>query len=370
MPARRPGSDSPKRPARAPSAPGRRLPSWENVHAFLQVIEHGSFRAAALRLGLPINRLRLRVSKLEEQLGATLLTRHVDGVRATAEGEQVLAAARNMQSAYFALMRAKEVAVPSAAGEVKLAVTEGLGTFWLAPRLAEFHGQNPKLLVDLRCAMRPVDMLRLEADAAVQLIRPDDADLKLVKLGRLHVMPYAAASYVESHGAPRSIDELLQHRLVFQSGEQAGPQELYAAILGDRSPTGLVCVRTNSSSAHALAIGSGAGIGWLATYASAIADGLVAIDLDLRRAVDVWLTYHPDVAEIPRVRRVLDWVIDAFDPRRFPWFRDEFVHPKEFAELYRGEPLFNLSGHFAEDEVPFLEFPGLRLVAGGREKAG
>jgi len=26
---------------------GRRLPTWENVHAFLQVIEHGSFSAAA-----------------------------------------------------------------------------------------------------------------------------------------------------------------------------------------------------------------------------------------------------------------------------------------------------------------------------------
>ena len=254
----------------------------------------------------------------------------------------------------------------AAAGEVKLAVTEGLGTFWLAPRLAEFHGKNRNLLVDLRCAMRPADMLRLEADAAVQIVRPPDADLKVVKLGRLHAIPYAAASYVERHGVPKNLEELAQHRLVFQTGEQA-PQELYAAVLGERAPAGLVCMRTNSSSAHALAIGSGAGIGWLATYASAIADGLVAVDLDVRRAFDVWLTYHPDAAAIPRVRRVIDWVIDCFDPRRFPWFRDEFVHPKEFAELYRGEPLFNLSGHFAEDEVPFLEFPALRLVSGGRQ---
>ncbi len=367
MQTRRHGGDPPG--GRRGTGPRRRQPSWENVHAFLQVIEHGSFRSAALQLGLSINRLRQRVAKLEQQLRVTLLTRHVDGVRATAEGEQVLAAARSMEAAYFDLMRAKEIALPSGA-EVKLAVTEGLGTFWLAPRLSEFHRAHPNLLVELRCAMRPADMLRLEADAAVQLIRPAEADLKAVKLGRLHLIPYAASSYVEAHGVPNSLEALSRHRLVVQITEQTAAQELYASVFGDRPQAGLVSVRTNSSSAHALAVGSGAGIGWLATYASAIADGLVAIDLDARRMFDIWLTYHPDVARIPRVRAVIDWVIDCFEPRRFPWFRDEFVHPREFAEIYRGEPLFNVSGRFAEDEIPFIEFPGLVLIPGGREQAG
>jgi len=366
MQIRRRGGDPPG--GRQGTGSGRRLPTWENVHAFLQVIEHGSFRSAALKLGLPINRLRHRVAKLEQQLGVTLMTRHVDGVRATAEGEQVLAAARSMEAAYFGLMRAKDMALPSAAGEVKLASTEGLGTFWLAPRLAEFRRTHPNLLVDLRCAMRPVDMLRLEADAGVQLVRPGEADLKVVKLGRLHVMPYAAASYVETYGVPDSVEALSRHRLVFQVAEQTAAREFHASVLGDRPQAGVVCVRTNSSSAHALAVASGAGIGWLATYASAIAEGLVAIDLDARSMFDVWLTYHPDVAHIPRVRHVIDWVVDSFDPRRFPWFRDEFVHPREFAGIYRGEPLFNVSGHFAEDEVPFIEFPDFMLMAGGRHR--
>jgi DNA-binding transcriptional LysR family regulator len=360
MQARPPGGDRPR--GYQTAAFGRRQPNWENVRAFLQVIEHGSFRSAALRLALPINRLRQHVAKLERQLGVTLLTRHVDGVRATAEGEQVLIAARSMEAAYFDLMRAKEIALPSAAGEVKLGVTEGLGTFWLAPRLAEFRVDHPNLLVDLRCAMHPVDMLRLEADAAVQLIRPAEADLKIVKLGRLHVVPYAASSYVETYGVPNNLEDLSKHRLVLLIAEPSAAHELYASVLGGRPQADLVSLRTDSSSAHALAVGSGAGIGWLATYASAIAEGLVPIDLEARSMYDIWLTYHPDVARIPRVRHVIDWVIDSFDSRRFPWFRDEFIHPREFARIYRGEPLFNVSGHFAEDEVPFIEFPGLMLA--------
>jgi DNA-binding transcriptional LysR family regulator len=353
MQARSPKSRPPPR-----GAAGRRLPSWENVQAFLHVVEHGSFRAAALKLGISINRLRHRVAKLERQLGATLLTRHVDGVRATAEGEQVLAAARNMQRAYFELMRANEIAHPSAVREVKLAAAEGLGTLWLAPRLAAFRLANPGLLVDLRCVMQPVDILRLEADAAVQLTKPTAPEIEARKLGRVHLIPYAASAYIEAHGAPTGIETLARHRLVFQTGEEGAIQQI-EALFGTHAQASAAWVRTNSSSAHALAIGSGAGIGWLPSYASAITTGLVALELDARCSLEIWVACHPDVARIPRVRHVMDWLIGCFDPAQFPWFRDEFVHPRHFAELYRGEPLFNLSGHFAEDEVPFVNFPAL-----------
>jgi len=102
------------------------------------------------------------------------------------------------------------------------------------------------------------------------------------------------------------------------------------------------------------------------TYASAIAGGLVPIDLDARCMFNIWLTYHPDAGRIPRVRQVIDWLIQSFDSRRFPWFRDEFVHPKAFPYVDRSEPLFNMNWQFAEDEVPSIEFPGFVVITGGR----
>ena len=58
----------------------------------------------------------------------------------------------------------------------------------------------------------------------------------------------------------------------------------------------------------------------------------------LRFQFDVWLTYHPDAARIPRVRRMIDWLINSFDPRKYPWFRDEFIHPNDLPKEYRGTP--------------------------------
>src|ERR1051326_573133 len=323
-----------------PATSGRDMPDWENVRTFLEVAQCGSFRSAASNLGQSMNALRRRINELEAQLGVTLFTRHVDGLRVTSEGAQILVAAQRMEGAYFDLVRARQCAVPSLAGEIRLAATEGLGTFWLAPRLVEFQRAYPLLLVDLQCGMRSVDLLRLEADVAVQLTKPTAGDLKVIRLGRLHAMPFAALSYLETYGVPRTIDELkTRHRVVYQVSEQSGGSEFYRRWFADAPQLGFLAIRTNSSTAHAAAIANRAGIGWVVTHRAALGTKMVPSDLDLRSMRDVWLTYHADAGRIPRVRHLIDWLVDCFEPKKFPWFRDEFIHPREFPALYRGVPL-------------------------------
>jgi hypothetical protein len=36
---------------------------------------------------------------------------------------------------------------------------------------------------------------------------------------------------------------------------------------------------------------------------------------------------------------MIDWLIEAFNPAKFPWFKDEFIHPREFKPVYKGESL-------------------------------
>ena len=328
-------------------------PDWEAIRIFLEVARRGSFRSAAEHLGLSINALRRRIGELEQQLRVTVFTRHVDGVRVTTEGAQILKSAEQMEAASFGLVRARDRAVSTLDGEVRIAVTEGLGTFWLAPRLVEFQRAHPKLVVDLSCAMRSADVLRLEAEAAVQLTRPTAPDLKVVRLGRLHVMPFAGRSYVDTYGQPKTREEILKHRIVLQVAEQVTTQELYDSVFPGVPQPGFVAIRTNVSSAHYWAIAKGAGIGWLPTYAGAIGARVAPIDVDLRFAFDIWLTYHPDANHIPRLRRTIDWIISSFDSKRFPWFGDEFIHPNDLPKAYRGAPLVNLfEGFVATDFDP------------------
>src|SRR5713226_5554129 len=90
---------------------------WEAIRLFLEVARRGSFRAAADALGVSINTLRRQIDELEQQLAVKLLTRHVDGVRTTAEGENILDAAKRMESASFGIVRARDRTLPALAGE-------------------------------------------------------------------------------------------------------------------------------------------------------------------------------------------------------------------------------------------------------------
>ncbi|MBR1144831.1 LysR family transcriptional regulator [Bradyrhizobium sp. AUGA SZCCT0431] len=328
--------------------PGR-MANWDLVRIFLAVARTGSFRAAAAQLNMSANFLSKRISVLENAYKTPLMTRHVDGIRLTPEGEAVLDAAKRMEEASFGLDRALSRATPALTGEVRLAVTEGLGTFWLAPRLVEFQRVYSGLLVDLKCEMRSADVLRLEADVAVQLEEPANPNLKRVKIGRLHIMPFVSPSYVEIYGMPTDLNDLQQnHRMVIQDAEQTKGKEMYERHAA-REQLGFVAMRNNVSSAHVWAVSKGAGIGWLPTYIPAIAGPLIPLDLGVQFPLDIWLTYHPDAKRIPRVKQLIDWTIQAFDGRKYPWFRDEFVHPNDLQKTYKGEPLVNLFAGFMKE---------------------
>jgi DNA-binding transcriptional LysR family regulator len=329
------------------------MANWDLVRIFLEVARIGSFRAAAEQLNMSANFLSKRISSLESAYKTTLMTRHVDGIRLTPEGRQVLESAKLMEEASFGLDRALSQTTSALSGEVRLAVTEGLGTFWLAPRLVEFQRAYPGLLVDLKCEMRSADVLRLEADVAVQLEEPENPDLKRIKIGRLHVVPFVSPSYAEIYSMPKDMDDLRQnHRVVIQDAGQTKGKEMYEKY-GRREQLGFVAMRNNVSTAHLWSIAKGAGVGWLPTYVPALGDPLIPLDLGVKFELDIWLAYHPDAKKIPRVRQLIEWIIQSFDGRKYPWFRDEFVHPNDLQKSYKeAEPLVNLFAGFKKVSRP------------------
>ena len=325
------------------------LPDWDAARIFLEVVRCGSFRSAAERLGLSINVVRRRIDDFERQTGATLFTRDVHGARLTEDGASMVSAVERMEAASFELLRASNGVANALSGEIRVAVTEGLGTFWLAPRLVEFQQSFPNILVDLYCAMRSADVSRHEADVAIHLSRPAALDVKLVRLGRMHMNFFASQKYLETHDAPRSLEEMSRHRLVLQVADEAAAKEAFESVFPGYAQRDLVVMKTNVSSANYWAVANGAGIGVFPTYALALGGKLVPLDVDLRWSFDIWLSYHATSGRIPRVRQMIDWLIEAFNPAKYPWFRDEFIHPRELKAVYMGVPLTHLFGGFSTE---------------------
>jgi DNA-binding transcriptional LysR family regulator len=345
------------------------MPNWENIRVFLAVARHGSFRAAALQMNTTVNTVRERVSRFEDQFGALLFTRHRDGVRLTSDGERALSIAARMEAASFGLVRNRGPAERPLEGEVRIGVTEGLGTFWLVPRLIEFQRAHPRLVTQLHCTMTPADVLRAEVDLAIQIVRPTAPELKVIKLGTMHIMLCASKAYINAYGWPRSKEEIAErHRIVMQYADQGEGRRYYQKLFPGKPEPGFLAMQTNVSSALYWSIVNGAGLGWVPTYAISIGSRVVPLDIDWTFKFDIWLAYHPDCIRIPRVKRMVQWVVDAFDSRKFPWFRDEFIHPTELKKIYAGPPLFDMFDGYSEVGVHGCQDGG--HPDGGREQGG
>lgn len=303
--------------------------SWDDLRMFVIAAREQSFRKAAITLKTSSSTVTRRIERLERNLGLRLFDRVPEGVRLTLDGGVIFEESRRMEEVTLRLRRHIDRDLTSR-GRVRCTITEGLGTFWMMPRLAEFHRANPFTSVDLRCTMNFADVLRLESDMAIQLAKPEASDLKVVRIGRLHVCLFAAPRYLDLYGPPERASDLVHHRLVEQVSPQL-PDGILAKLIGLPSVEGAVALRTNLSSAHFHAIETGIGIGLLPTYAIPLGANVVPLDLGVYRPVDIWLTYHPDVREIPRVNLFMDWVRSIFDARRYPWFADEFIHPNELS---------------------------------------
>jgi DNA-binding transcriptional LysR family regulator len=218
---------------------------------------------------------------------------------------------------------------------VRVAVTEGPGNFWILPRLIDFQKTYRKITVDLRCAMEQTDVARLEADIAIQLERPTNPDLIATKLGRLHIYAFVSEEYQRLHGVPKSLADIKNHRIIKQHAPLVD-DSAYARVLRLPSLEGICGIKTNSSIGVLYAVERGVGMGFLPTASIALGASLVAVDLGVNHHADLWLTYHKEFRGSDRHKIVIDWLRKIFDPKTYPCFRDEFIHPNDLVSMMAG----------------------------------
>jgi DNA-binding transcriptional LysR family regulator len=322
--------------------------SWDDLRSFLVCARYKSFRNAAEVLGLTSTTLMRRIDRLEERIGCKLLLRDQSGLTLTEEGAAMIVDMTEMERHAFNILRRASQSSSDPAGTVRVAVTEGPGNFWILPRLIDFQKTYRKITVDLRCAMEQADVARLETDIAIQLEPPTNPDLIVAKLGRLHIYPFVSEGYRNLYGVPASLLELKSHRIIKQSAPQVD-DTAYARILGLTSLEGVVGIKTNSSIGVLYAVERGAGIGFLPSSSIALGLPLVAVDMDgFSHHADLWLTYHKEFRNSDRHKIVIDWIKKIFDPKAYPCFRDEFIHPNDLVPLMTGSrENFGLAGYIA-----------------------
>lgn len=195
-----------------------------DVAVFAQVVESGSFTAAAERLALSKSVVSKYVTRLEERLGARLLNRTTRRIALTEVGrtfyEHSLRGLREIEEAEAEVARLQNVP----RGKLRINAPMSFGVLHLAPAIADLTRQYPDLAVDLHFDDRKLDLVEGGFDVAVRISDLADSSLVARRLGPCRHTVVAAPDYLARRGSPKTPEELAQHDIVTYQYQESARQ--------------------------------------------------------------------------------------------------------------------------------------------------
>ncbi|MEO1504328.1 MAG: LysR family transcriptional regulator [Pseudomonadota bacterium] len=199
---------------------------WNQVRAFLAVAEEGSFSGAARALKSTQPTIGRQISALEASLGVTLVERSVRGLTLTQTGRELLDHVRAMAEAATLISLSADGRSQEVTGEVTVTATDLLSAAILPAILEPLRLKAPGVRVRLVCSNDLSNLLEREADIAIRHVRPDQPELIARHVGDFRASLYAATSYLERAGRPRTPREVADHAFV----GNADPERLIAPL--------------------------------------------------------------------------------------------------------------------------------------------
>jgi len=249
------------------------LDDLDLVRTFLVVAEEGSLTRAAIRLFRTQSAVTRRLQAFEETLGKSLFHRGKAGVRLSPDGEALLAPARD-------LIRALERLAGGGAGveaelKLRIACSDTVARYLLAPRLRELLEANTAIELELQVSNTPQTVSRVEqgeADLGFVLLPARHRSLEFRPVLTYHHMA-AFPPGVRPRAKEVTLAEVLEHPLVLLDRSTRTRQLIDASLLSKGMFPGRVTEVGNVSVQKAL-VRAGMGVGILPEYAKEPTDGL------------------------------------------------------------------------------------------------
>ncbi|MDR6642405.1 DNA-binding transcriptional LysR family regulator [Luteibacter sp. 1214] len=288
----------------------------ERMRTFVRVAERGSLSAVARESGLGQSTVTRHLRELEAAVGAPLLSRTTRRMTLTDEGARFYASA--LQILRLVEKAADEVSDHRGAnaGTVRLSTTSALGILHITPLIFAFQDRYPDIQVELGLTDERIDLVREGVDIAIRLGPLDNSSMKLRALGSSQRLLVASPAYLASRGTPASPDDLIGHDSIRMSNVIGSDVLLLDGPDGVRHAIPVTGrLRVDHGLAARAAVVAGRGIvsahRWMVD--DLLVTGTVVPVLPDHRpvAVPLNLLMVPGRSDVARVRRLIDYLVDA-----------------------------------------------------------
>ncbi|GAA6178139.1 LysR family transcriptional regulator [Sulfitobacter pacificus] len=288
------------------------LPSadWNHLRAFLATVEQGSLSAAARKLGLTQPTLSRQITALEAALDLMLFERNGRHLSLTDAGRELLVHVSEMGGAATRLSLAASGQRSGLGGLVRITASDVTSVHELPQVVRAIRLRAPQITVEVVASNDIENLMQRDADIAVRNVRPEHPNLVARLLRERRGLFYAASSYLDARGRPKTLDDLKQHDWI-----ALGPvPRMHGYMVGMGIPITLENFRIISENGVAAweMCKAGLGISPMDEEVAAKTPELEKILPEhLHVTYPVWLVTHREIHTSPRIRLVFDLLAEA-----------------------------------------------------------
>jgi DNA-binding transcriptional LysR family regulator len=290
-----------------------------SIRAFTQVVQQGSFAAAARELRLSRSAVSKYVIELEQELGVQLLSRTTRSVRPTENGqtyyERCTAILSELEEADLAVTRLQS----EPRGLLRVNAPMSFGTLHLGHAVADFMEKHPQLQIQLILSDQQVDPVQEGFDITLRIADLPSSSLIARRIAPARRVVCAAPSYLARRGAPRHPDELRDHDCLTYGHLATGNQWKLTGPDGDHWIPISWTLCTNNAEVLRDAAVKGRGIALLPTFIAGadLQQGSLQSILSDYRAPEISIyAIYPETRHLSaKVRLFIDFLIERFGGR-------------------------------------------------------
>lgn len=195
---------------------------WDKLRVFHACAAAGSFTNAAKILNITQSAISRQISTLEQDINIQLFARHARGLILTEQGEVLYKMTKNVINQLEDVQSILLDIKGKPKGLLRVTTPFGLGANWLINKIPEFQKLYQDIQVEIKLDDAELDLTRRQADCAIRLYQPLQADLIQRHLFTVRLHVYASVGYIKQNGIPQNLSDIGKHQIVTY-GEGAPP---------------------------------------------------------------------------------------------------------------------------------------------------
>lgn len=270
------------------------MSQWDDFKYFLALSRKGTLKTAARVLGTDQATVGRRIYALEDRLRTKLFDKSSSGFVLTVAGERIQSTIEGIEEAFESIDRKIINQDERPEGVIRVAMPGALANHLVIPNLARFCDQYPKIEVQFLTGAEVLNLAKREADMAFRLVRPQQNDLIVRKIGELGLGLFGSKAILKKHSQLKGVEDLSQFPFVgLFDKARSRPESLILSKI--QKHLGPQVLTSSAWSSVYSALQEGVGLGILPRFMAARSSNLEEIKVINFESPSLFFVIHPEV---------------------------------------------------------------------------